>query len=110
MILSTHIVDDVSDLCSDMAIMGNGKILMNGKPDEVIAQLEGSVFSKLIDRNEISEYEKNYQVLFSTLVGGRARLHVVSESDPDNGFVPTPVSLEDVYFSTLRHHQINVAA
>jgi len=109
-ILSTHIVEDVSDLCSDMAILGDGKILLNGKPNEVMTQLEGSVFSKLVDRQEIGDYEDNYQVLFSTLVGGRARLHIVSESDPGNEFIATPVSLEDVYFSTLRHHEISVAA
>ena len=109
-ILSTHIVDDVSDLCSDMAIMGNGRILMNGEPNEVIGRLEGSVYSKIIERSELSEYESNYNVLFSTLTGGRTKMHIVSDSDPGNGFVSTPVSLEDVYFSTLRDHQINIAA
>ena len=109
-ILSTHIVEDVSDLCSDMAIMGKGKILIHGKPDEVIARLDGSIYSKIIDRSELDGYEANYQVLFSTLVGGRTRIHIVSEGDPGNGFVATPVSLEDVYFSTLREHQIQIAA
>jgi ABC-2 type transport system ATP-binding protein len=109
-ILSTHIVEDVSDLCSDMAIMGKGKILANGKPAEVIARLEGSIYSKIIDRNELKAHESNYQVLFSTLVGGRTRVHIVSEQDPGDGFAATQVSLEDVYFSTLREHQIQIAA
>lgn len=109
-ILSTHIVEDVSDLCSDMAIMGEGKILANGKPAEVIAKLEGSIYSKIIDRNELKAHENNYQVLFSTLVGGRTRIHIVSEEDPGDGFAATQVSLEDVYFSTLREHQIQIAA
>lgn len=109
-ILSTHIVEDVSDLCSDMAIMGMGKILANGKPAEVIAKLEGSIYSKIIDRNELKAHENNYQVLFSTLVGGRTRIHIVSEEDPGDGFAATQVSLEDVYFSTLREHQIQIAA
>ena len=109
-ILSTHIVEDVSDLCSDMAIMGKGKILANGKPAEVIARLEGSIYSKVIDRNELKAHESNYQVLFSTLVGGRTRIHIVSEEDPGDGFAATQVSLEDVYFSTLREHQIQIAA
>lgn len=109
-ILSTHIVEDVSDLCSDMAIMGEGKILANGKPAEVIARLEGSIYSKIIDRNELKAHESNYQVLFSTLVGGRTRIHIVSEEDPGDGFAATQVSLEDVYFSTLREHQIQIAA
>ncbi|MAV52727.1 MAG: multidrug ABC transporter ATP-binding protein [Gammaproteobacteria bacterium] len=109
-ILSTHIVEDVSDLCSNMAIMGKGKILIHGKPDDVTARLEGAIYSKIIDRGELGEYETNYQVLFSTLVGGRTRIHIVSEEDPGNDFVATPVSLEDVYFSTLREHQIQIAA
>lgn len=109
-ILSTHIVEDVSDLCSDMAIMGKGKILANGKPAEVIARLEGSIYSKIIDRSELKAHESNYQVLFSTLVGGRTRIHIVSEEDPGDGFAATQVSLEDVYFSTLREHQIQIAA
>ena len=109
-ILSTHIVEDVSDLCSDMAIMGKGKILANGKPAEVIAKLQGSIYSKIIDRNELKAHESNYQVLFSTLVGGRTRIHIVSEEDPGDGFAATQVSLEDVYFSTLREHQIQIAA
>lgn len=109
-ILSTHIVEDVSDLCSDMAIMGKGKILANGKPAEVIAKLEGSIYSKIIDRNELKAHENNYQVLFSTLVGGRTHIHIMSEEDPGDGFAATQVSLEDVYFSTLREHQIQIAA
>ena len=109
-ILSTHIVEDVSDLCSDMAIMGKGKMLANGKPAEVIAKLEGSIYSKIIDRNELKAHENNYQVLFSTLVGGRTRIHIMSEEDPGDGFAATQVSLEDVYFSTLREHQIQIAA
>jgi ABC-type multidrug transport system ATPase subunit len=109
-ILSTHIVEDVSDLCSDMAIMGKGKILMSGKPEEVIARLEGSIFSKIVDRSELETYEASYQVLFSTLVGGRTRIHIVSEQDPGNGFAPSSASLEDVYFSTLRDNKIQIAA
>jgi ABC-type multidrug transport system ATPase subunit len=109
-ILSTHIVDDVSDLCSDMAIMGDGRILMQGRPGEVISQLAGFVYSKVVDRSERDDYQASYQVLFSTLVGGRTRLHIFSESNPGNGFEATSVSLEDVYFSTLQDHKINTAA
>lgn len=109
-ILSTHIVDDVSDLCSDMAIMGKGKILTSGRPADVIAGLEGSIYSKIIDRHELATYESNYQLLFSTLVGGRTRIHILSEQDPGAGFEVSSASLEDVYFSTLRDHQIQIAA
>ena len=109
-ILSTHIVDDVSDLCSNMAIMGAGKILMKGQPNEVVAQLEGSIYSKLIDRSALIEHESNYRVLFSTLVGGRTKIHIVSDSNPGDGFEASGASLEDVYFSTLHDNKISVAA
>ncbi|MFT7470385.1 MAG: ABC-2 type transport system ATP-binding protein [Kiritimatiellia bacterium] len=109
-ILSTHIVDDVSDLCSNMAIMGGGKILMKGQPNDVIAQLDGSIYSKVIDRSALIEHESNYRVLFSTLVGGRTKIHIVSDSHPGDGFESSGASLEDVYFSTLGDHKISVAA
>ncbi len=109
-ILSTHIVDDVSDLCSNMAIMGDGKILMEGKPDEVIGQLQGTIYSKIVERNELEKYQQDYQVLFSTLAAGKTKIHIVSSDNPANGFDLMDVSLEDVYFSTLRDNQINMAA
>jgi ABC-2 type transport system ATP-binding protein len=109
-ILSTHIVDDVSDLCSNMAILGGGKILMKGQPNEVVAQLDGSIYSKLIDRSALIEHESNYRVLFSTLVGGRTKIHIVSDSNPGDGFEASSASLEDVYFSTLHDNKISVAA
>lgn len=109
-ILSTHIVEDVSDLCSEMAIMGNGKILTMGKPTDVIAGLKGTVFSKFIKRDELSKYESDYKVLFSTLVGGQTRIHVASDIDPGNDFEAIDATLEDVYFSTLKDYEISVAA
>ena len=109
-ILSTHIVDDVSDLCSNMAIMGDGKILMEGKPDEVIGQLQGTIWSKIVDRVELQKYKEDYTVLFSTLVAGRSKVHIVSADNPGSGFDLMEVSLEDVYFSTLREAKISMAA
>lgn len=109
-ILSTHIVEDVSDLCSEMAIMGNGRILTTGKPADVIERLHGTVFTKFIEREEQPKYEEDYQVLFSTLVGGRTKIHVASEADPGNGFTAIDASLEDVYFSTLQENEISIAA
>lgn len=109
-ILSTHIVEDVSDLCSEMAIMGNGRILTTGKPADVIDTLKGTVFTKFIEREELAKYEEDYRVLFSTLVGGRTKIHVASETDPNNGFSAIDASLEDVYFSTLQDNEISIAA
>jgi hypothetical protein len=93
-----------------MAILGGGKILMKGQPNEVITQLDGSIYSKLIDRSALIEHESNYRVLFSTLVGGRTKIHIVSDSNPGDGFEASGASLEDVYFSTLHDNKISVAA
>ena len=90
--------------------MGGGRILLNGHPNEVIDRLKGSVYAKVIDRNEVQKYEENHQVLFSTLVGGRTKIHVMSEQDPGEDFEATSASLEDVYFSTLHEHKIQIAA
>ena len=107
-ILSTHIVDDVSDLCSDMAIMGGGRILLKGHPAEVIDHLQGSIYAKFINRNEVEDYEERHRVLFSTLVGGRTKIHILSEQDPGNGFEAMSPNLESVYFATLRDHKIQI--
>ncbi len=109
-ILSTHIVDDVSDLCSDMAIMGDGKILVKGDPQTVVERLRGEIYSKVIERDELAAYQSQHEVLFSTLVGGRSRIHILSNRDPGAGFERTAATLEDVYFSTLKEHKIKLAA
>lgn len=107
-ILSTHIVDDVSDLCSNMAMMGNGEILLSGKPREVMDQLKGNIWSRRISREMIPEYYENHKVILSHLVEGETEIHVLSESRPE-GFKPVNAALEDVYFATLINHGISVA-
>ncbi len=73
-------------------------------------RLEGSIYSKIIERADLAEYESKYRVLFSTLVGGRTKIHVVSDANPGDGFEASAASLEDVYFSTLNDHKISIAA
>lgn len=107
-ILSTHIVDDVSDLCSNMAIMGNGEILLAGRPAEVLAQIKGSVWRKRIRRNELGEYQAQYRVILSHLTEGETEIHVLSETRPE-GFEGVEADLEDVYFTTLLKHGIAVS-
>ena len=107
-ILSTHIVDDVSDLCSNMAMLGNGEILLSGKPREVMDQLKGNVWSRRIPREMISEYHQTHKVILSHLVEGETEIHVLSESQPE-GFKAVNAALEDVYFATLINHGIPVA-
>ena len=107
-ILSTHIVDDVSDLCSNMAIMGNGEILMTGKPAVVIDSLKGSVWQKKVSRQALGEYQSEYKVILSHLTAGETVIHVFNDSQPE-GFDPVDADLEDVYFATLTNHGIAVS-
>ncbi|RYF89556.1 MAG: ABC transporter ATP-binding protein [Chitinophagaceae bacterium] len=102
-ILSTHIVEDVKNLCSQMAIINNGKVLCTGSPAAFVENLSGKIWSKTIEKHQLQQHQENYQVISSTLFTGKLNLHVFSQSDPGNGFTSTAPSLEDVYFSTLRN-------
>jgi ABC-2 type transport system ATP-binding protein len=97
-ILSTHIVEDVSDLCEQMAIISHGRVLMSGDPQSAIRSLAGQIWQKTIAKHELDEYQQRYAVISTKLVGGRTVIHVWSETQPDAGFEPVLTSLEDVYF------------
>ena len=101
-ILSTHIVEDVLDLCSRMAIINLGKVLFEGRPDDAIGTLKGRVWQRSIEKSELPEYEQRYQVISSRLVGGRPFLHVLSAEPLNSGFVPSAPDLEDVFFAKIR--------
>jgi ABC-type multidrug transport system ATPase subunit len=103
-ILSTHIVEDVSDLCTQMAIISHGRLLMTGEPLSTIAAIEGRVWRKTVGKDELAVYQQSLGVISTRLVAGKTVIHVYSEERPD-GFEPAPTSLEDVYFSTLHHAQ-----
>ena len=100
-ILSTHIVDDVSDLCPRMAIIAEGRIVGSGAPAELTASLKGRVWKKAIGKGELEAYRQQYNVISTRLVGGQTVVHIVADADPGNGFVAVAAGLEDVYFSTL---------
>jgi ABC-type multidrug transport system ATPase subunit len=101
-ILSTHIVEDVSDLCSRMAIISGGRVLMTGEPLQSIRDIDGRVWRRSIDKHDLDEYQKQHAVISTKLIAGRTVIHVFSETQPDPSFEPVTTSLEDVYFSTLR--------
>ena len=101
-ILSTHIVEDVMDLCSRMAIIHLGRVLFEGQPDDAIASLAGQVWQRSIAKSELPEYQQRYRVISSRLVGGRPFLHVLSAEPLDGGFAPSAPDLEDVFFSKIR--------
>ena len=100
-ILSTHIVDDVSDLCPRMAIIADGRIVGSGAPGELTRALKGRVWKKAIFKSELEAYRQKYTVISTRLVGGQPVVHIVSDTDPGNGFAAIEAGLEDVYFSTL---------
>ena len=99
-ILSTHIVDDVADLCPQMAVLANGRVQLKGRPAELIAATRGKVWKKAIHHSELAEYQEKYEVISTRLFAGQTIIHVLSESQPQ-GFEPVEGGLEDVYFSTL---------
>jgi len=100
-ILSTHIVEDVSTLCSSFAIICRGEVLYAGGPDTAIAEIENKIFSKAIDKAELMIYLESYNVISTQLKAGRLYIRVLHESNPGNGFLPAAASLEDVYFSYI---------
>ncbi len=100
-ILSTHIVEDVADLCRNMAIISHGKVLLTGDPLEAIETMNGKIWKKTIAKNELERYQERLAVISTRLVSGRTVVHVLSEEDPGDGFEKMNADLEDVYFSTL---------
>jgi len=104
-ILSTHIVEDVTDLCPNMAIINKGQVLLTGKPHDAIAALNDRVWSAIVGKSELLEYQNKYNVLSTRLVGGQPVIHVYSEHQPEAGFHKIDPDLEDVYFQHLSAHK-----
>jgi ABC-type multidrug transport system ATPase subunit len=101
-ILSTHIVEDVTDLCTQMAIMHNGQVLYQGRPQDAIVQLEGRIWRRSITKTELPDYQQRYKVISSKLIGARPTLHVYSPIPLSDGFLPGTPDLEDVFFTKIR--------
>jgi ABC-2 type transport system ATP-binding protein len=101
-ILSTHIVSDVSDLCRNMAIIHKGRVRVTGDPTTLVAGLEGRVWKKSISHAEVGDYRSRLPVISMRLFGGRTILHVLSDQEPEGGFEPVIPDLEDLYFATIR--------
>jgi ABC-type multidrug transport system ATPase subunit len=100
-ILSTHIVEDVADLCPNMAIIASGRIVKTGAPLELIASMAGRVWRKTIAKTELDAYRGDHEVIATRLFGGRTVIHVLADANPGDGFASVQGGLEDVYFSTL---------
>jgi len=100
-ILSTHIVEDVRTLCSDFAIICQGELMYTGQPDTAIEEIEGKIYTKTINKEDIEQYRENYGIISTQLKGGKLNLRAFSNTDLGNGFEHAPAVLEDVYFSKI---------
>jgi len=100
-ILSTHIVSDVSDLCEQMAIIDKGHVLLTGRPGDLTRRLDGRVWQKAIARADLAATKAVYPVISTRLVAGRTLVNVVGDDAPGEGFVPVAATLEDVYFAAI---------
>ncbi|WP_373055945.1 ABC transporter ATP-binding protein [Zunongwangia sp. H14] len=108
-ILSTHIVEDVSELCTRMAIINKGEILLEAEPLQAVKNLEGKVWNKIINRDELSEIENKHNVISTKLQSGRSLVQVYSETSPGADFRQKKPGLEDVYFTTMAGHFKNAS-
>jgi ABC-type multidrug transport system ATPase subunit len=109
-ILSTHIVADVTDLCPRMAMIGKGQVLVNGEPKSAIAELNNLVWRRSVSEAALADFEKRFTVLSTRLVGGKPVINIFSDTQPDDGFIQVEPDLEDVYFLQLRSMQTRLAA
>jgi len=100
-ILSTHIVDDVADLCSRMAIIHEGRIILEGSPAELTGALKGRVWRRVIGKEAPADLQTRFPVISSRLRGGNTVIHVLADQCPEAGFEPVDAGVEDLYFATL---------
>ncbi len=100
-ILSTHIVEDVTNLCSNMAIICLGEVIANGNPNDLVESMQGKIWRKNIEKSEMTVYRNSFQVISTQLKLGKTQIHVVSDIRPDESFKAVEAGLEDVYFSKI---------
>jgi ABC-2 type transport system ATP-binding protein len=104
-ILSTHIVDDVADLCSRMAIICEGRIVLEGSPQELTARLRGRIWRRTVEKDSVAAFQKRFRVISTRLRGGQTMIHVLADQQPADGFEPVTGGLEDLYFATLTENR-----
>jgi len=100
-ILSTHIVEDVSDLCRNMAIINRGEVKLTGEPSQLVGNLNGKIWEKEIKKATIQDYKEKYNLISSRLFAGKTFIRVLSDEIPEQEFASVVPNLEDVYFSTI---------
>lgn len=108
-ILSTHIVEDVTDLCSRMAIIGQGEVLLSGEPGQAMHALEGRIWRRMLPNAEVEACKERHTVLSTRLSAGKTIVHVLADTKPEEGFEAVAPNLEDVYFGQLRRQSVPTA-
>ena len=109
-ILSTHIVDDVSELCTNMAIIHEGEVLLTAEPLKAMQSLKGKIWSKVVTKKEFPEYKEKFEIVMTRLFAGKIVIHVLSDGQPDKSFEMIDPELEDVYFTTINKSAAPVTA
>jgi ABC-2 type transport system ATP-binding protein len=100
-ILSTHIVDDIEELCSEMAIINQGKLVLTNTPKNSISMIEGKIWQKTINPTELDFYQCEYKVISEKFLYGSLTIHIYAEKLPDSSFIPSDPNLKDLYFNTI---------
>jgi ABC-type multidrug transport system ATPase subunit len=100
-ILSTHIVQDVRELCTNMAIIHRGEVRYSGSPDAALDELQGRIWEKTVEKSELQAHESAFEVISTKLVAGRPVIHILAEEAPGDGFAPADTTLEDVFFTRI---------
>jgi len=103
-ILSTHIVGDVKELCTQMAILSEGAIIAQGSPLDLVASISGKIWSCIIPKNQLDDYKEKYQVISTRLLSGKTQIRIYSEEQPPDTFTPVTAGLEDYYFTASAQH------
>ncbi|HYH13765.1 MAG TPA: ABC transporter ATP-binding protein [Flavisolibacter sp.] len=106
-ILSTHIVEDVSELCTRMAIINKGQILLEAEPLKAVRELQGMIWRRVVDKRVLPQLEQEHNIITTKLLSGRTVVHIYSDQNPGNGFEQVAPDLEDVYFATMAGHISN---
>ena len=110
-LLSTHIVEDVSELCTKMAIINEGRILLEAEPQKAMEGLRGRIWRRIAEKSMLQQLAGERKIISTKLLGGRTMVHIYSTEDPGNGFEPVEPDLKDVYFSTMAgHYRQNIEA
>jgi ABC-type multidrug transport system ATPase subunit len=109
-ILSTHIVEDISNLCNNMAIICSGEVVAKGNPASLVEGIKGKVWKKSIEKAELENYQKDMQVISTHLKAGKTVIHVVSDAQPNASFEQSTANLEDVYFAEITSRMETISA